>query len=677
MSIQNPKRKSGINYSGSSDHLKKDFEIHKVVNFRIRIFMLILVGLVGLLVYRLYTLQIVQAEHFQDLLLKQQTANVTNPTMRGEFLDRNGEVIVSNKAVNSVTYSRPSGSTAAVQWDIALAFVRSFTVEDTLNEMDLKTLWLYLNENGNALLTEAEQAQANQGDLSSTSVEALKYERITAEMIDSLTSDERKAFKIKVLMDSASSGQSVTILQDISNEDVAFLAENALLFPGFTFQTSWDREYTDRVQINSIIGSLSSIPYEKLDYYLAAGYSRNDNVGTFGLEYQYEELLSGVKTEYETASDGSLVQTNSGSKGNDLKTSIDLDLQEYVENAITNALTGAEGVEIRETLNQMHMVVSDPQTGDILAIAAIKRTSDGSYINDPQSVFLSAFPVGSVVKGATVYMGLDQGVIEPGEVFLDAPMYIQGTAARHSWRNLGNVSDLQALQLSSNVYMFHIAIRLGGTSYVQNGPLTFPNPEATFDLMRSYYSKFGLGVYTQVDFPREETGYKGVTSQSGAILEFAIGQFDSYTAIQLSQYINTLANGGYRLKPRLVIEALNHDTQTSVYQNNVEILSTVDNQEVLARVREGLRLCVVTNNCGALASKNFTSAAKTGTAQTYNSEFQQNVVNSTFIAFAPFETPKVSVACIAPDAYRDGLTGIANICRDVSAEVMDYYMNSN
>ena len=65
-------------------------------------------------------------------------------------------------------------------------------------------------------------------------------------------------------------------------------------------------------------------------------------------------------------------------------------------------------------------------------------------------------------------------------------------------------------------------------------------------------SEYGLGIKTGIDLPIESLGYSGSSHLPGHLLDFSIGQYDTYTPIQLSQYINTLANGGTRLKPYLL-----------------------------------------------------------------------------------------------------------------------------
>ena len=109
---------------------------------------------------------------------------------------------------------------------------------------------------------------------------------------------------------------------------------------------------------------------------------------------------------------------------------------------------------------------------------------------------------------------------------------IKNTEAKCSWRNLGTLNDLTALKYSSNSYQFQTAIKLGKGKYVFNKPLVLE--EAALKKYREIFSLFGLGVKTGSDF-FESSGYKGAKSSSGSILDFAIGQYDTYTPIQLNQ----------------------------------------------------------------------------------------------------------------------------------------------
>ena len=135
------------------------------------------------------------------------------------------------------------------------------------------------------------------------------------------------------------------------------------------------------------------------------------------------------------------------------------------------------------------------------------------------------------------------------------------------------------LEKSWLVIRYKIAIKIGGGNYVYNEPLSLD--ESAFDKYRDMYAQFGLGVKTGIDLPVESLGYSGTSKLPGHLLDFAIGQYDTYTPIQLSQYINTIANGGKRLKPYLLKEVYTPSEDEStfgelLYETKTEQLGTVD-----------------------------------------------------------------------------------------------------
>lgn len=103
--------------------------------------------------------------------------------------------------------------------------------------------------------------------------------------------------------------------------------------------------------------------------------------------------------------------------------------------------------------------------------------------------------------------------------------------------------------------MFYVAIKLGGGVYVPRETLNI-DPKA-FDILRKDAGELGLGVKTGLDVPKEELGYRGdVTKrQGGNLLDFAIGQYDTYTPMQMAQYVSTIANGGKRIQPHLFMDS--------------------------------------------------------------------------------------------------------------------------
>src|SRR5699024_7218728 len=206
-------------------------------------------------------------------------------------------------------------------------------------------------------------------------------------------------------------------------------------------------------------------------------------------------------------------------------------------------------------LEDVLAIVMNPQTGEILGLSGQHYNKEKArYENTPHKVLYDAHRPGSSIKGATVLAGLDSGVIQPGETLYDSPIVINQTR-KGSYAQLGPVNDISALKRSSNVYMFYIALRLGGEHRYP-----FPNgstPGFNFEgiqTLRNSMNEFGLGVKTGIDFPFESTGYVGPKPHAGLLMDQSIGQYDTYTTLQLGQYVSTIANGGNRIQPTLVKE---------------------------------------------------------------------------------------------------------------------------
>lgn len=185
-----------------------------MINTRLKIFVLILVAIAAGLVFRLYKIQIVGQSHYEDLLSKYSSPPVRMPTMRGEFLDSKGRIIVSNKAVNSITYYPSKMPKGMKEEEVALKFAKQFEIKDELNEDDLKVLWLRKNKLGESLLSEEDRKTIKETDMDQSAVEALKKSRITKEMTDTLSKDDRLAFQVQVKMGNIQMGQPSIILEE-------------------------------------------------------------------------------------------------------------------------------------------------------------------------------------------------------------------------------------------------------------------------------------------------------------------------------------------------------------------------------------------------------------------------------------------------------------------------------
>lgn len=668
-----------------SDKMRKGQEFQKITNNGLQTFGIFMILSFVLLSGRLVYIQVNEHENYKVKLEAYNGKKQVITTPRGRMLDANGNVVVDNVENLTVTYYPASGVNDEIEWELAGKIAERFGIKgDNLTQRDLKDLYIKLSDdNANSKLTDEEIQQLYNGELSDSYIYNVKLQRITDEDLSMFSEELLDAYAVKILMNMAPYNEVKTIIEDVSAEDAAYLIEHQSLYPGFDISFDWKREYPYGDSLRSVLGRVSSkkqgVPAEERLYYQALGYSLNERVGTSGIEQEYEFLLNGTHSIYEITVDPNSKQTvlsevSPGKNGYDLQLTLDMELQNALDEILLDILQREENNQYRPFFEKAYITLMNPSTGDIYAMSSQARI-EGTYYDNSSGVYLEAHIPGSVVKGATIYMGLNEGVVQPNEIINDSPIYIKGTAPKASFRNYGPITDIQAIEKSSNVYMFHIAMRLGGANYVPYAPLNINT--AAFDLMRNYYSMFGLGTETGLDVPFEGTGFFGSSRDAGLLLDFSIGQYDTYTTLQLAQYAATIANDGYRIAPRLVKRAYETNTdQTVVYDNNIEILSQLSgNLDYLERVQLGFKACVDSGNCGAsLVNVNQDVAAKTGTAETtYIHEGKAySVSNSALIGYAPFDSPKVVFSCVAPNAsLNENLQ--SNICMEIVGKSLEEF----
>ena len=275
-------------------------------------------------------------------------------------------------------------------------------------------------------------------------------------------------------------------------------------------------------------------------------------------------------------------------------------------------------------------------------------------------VITTTVVAGSVVKGASQLVGYNTGSLKIGEVRNDSCIKIAATKEKCSVYYMGNIDDIQALAKSSNTYQFNTAIKVGKGNYQYNKPLVID--KNAFNIYRDTFAEFGLGIKTGIDLPNESLGYKGTSTMPGHLLDFSIGQYDTYTPIQISQYISTLANNGDRMKMNLLKKVYNSDGSL-IYENKPTKLNKVNTKkEYLDRVKLGFRYANIYGTAVGYVDLGYKPASKTGTSQSFIDTNNDGVVDTetisnAFISFAPYDNPKVAFTIISPDvSHNKGYT---------------------
>jgi cell division protein FtsI/penicillin-binding protein 2 len=355
-------------------------------------------------------------------------------------------------------------------------------------------------------------------------------------------------------------------------------------------------------------------------------------------------------------------------------------LQQEIENIIVENIKRAKSEPNTQYLNKTFVIVTDAKTGGIIAMAGKQVVGDDVY-DYSSGVINSSYVVGSVVKGASHIVGYNTGALKIGEVRVDDCIKIKSTPEKCSFMYLGTLNDLTALKRSSNTYQFHTAIKVGGGTYCYNCGLAL-NPDA-FNTYRNVFKQFGLGVKTDIDLPSEKLGVTGKKTDSGLLLDLAIGQYDTYTPIELSQYITTIANSGIRIKPYILDKVIDSKGKT-IYQSKRTELNTVTTDSIyMKRIQEGFKEVLEYGGTGSgyidLSKK---PAGKTGTSQSFldtngDGKADTETISTTFVSYLPYDDPKVTFTIVTPDTSTYSDTEYTSfITKRIAQQVTNTYFKS-
>ena len=440
------------------------------------------------------------------------------------------------------------------------------------------------------------------------------------------------------------------ILKDNLDEKEISLVLNSDV-KGLFIKESFDRFYPYKDTLKNVLGSVGPIQKENKNYYLKKGYKLYEKVGISGLEKEYEEYLNGTNAKYKVNNDNSLTLVSEGKKGSDLYLSIDINLVNEINTIIKEELVKAKKHLNTQYLNDTYVIVGNPKTSEVYSLNGQRYLNDETFTDISLNNINSAFTMGSVVKGATISVGYKYNLIEKGKKILDGCVKLKNKTEKCSFKKLGYLDDVSALKMSSNYYQFLIAISLFGKKYTPNMDLNATEKE--FNIYRDVLSSYGLGVITGIDLPNEKPGLKGNIISDDLLLNLAIGQYDTYTPIELFNYINTLAMKGKRISPSLVNEIKNNDF--IIYKNKHEVVDNVQiSNEDFNQIHRGFYE-VMNNGTGlGFMNRNLLPAGKTGTSESFidtnnDGKIDTKTLTLTMAGFFPYDDPKVSLIVVCPN----------------------------
>ncbi|TCP31133.1 cell elongation-specific peptidoglycan D,D-transpeptidase [Scopulibacillus darangshiensis] len=666
------------------DHEKRTKKKRNHLPFRLNILFLAVFLAFSVLILRLGVVQIVKGKEYQDKANETDHAKTQLDSARGKIYAANGTVLADNQAELAVVYIRKPGTTSKDNLKTAKKLAKLINMDDSkVTERDEKDYWILTHSDAyDQKLTQAEQKNFKEDPKEADKAYDLVLDRITKKDLDSISKADMEVIAIKRELDQSTDLTPHFIKKDLSEKELALIGEHLGDFDGkIDTAVASTRKYPNGDYF--FLGQVKDIPSELVDGFLAKGYNRNDKVGVSNLEEEYEDALRGIPTTLTfTTKNGKAVNTpekKEGQRGYDIQLTINNKLQKEIAKIIDKDISNTKHTFPQPKLDSAYAVVMDPHTGGILAIVGRKIDhSTGKFEDASSGAIYNAFQMGSAVKGATVLGGFQYNAVP--EYFNDMPIVYKNGGRFKSYSDFGTLTPETALEHSSNVFMAKIASNMAGFKLrPENGHykarvFTGEHYRKAFENLRQAYGQFGLGVETGVDLPFESTGYEGgIPKEGGKIMQFAIGQFDTYTPLQLAQYASTIANGGYRLAPHFLksIHAPTNDPKKlgpTIYHYEPKVLNHIKNtQEEIDRVQRGFYLVTHAPNgtapsLGHRDNAKYKIAAKTGTAQ-IDVENDPELYNKSLVAYAPYDDPKVVVAVVVPE-IKHGETNL-DIAQDI------------
>ena len=668
----------------------RKFNSHSIpirLNLLFSIVILLFMTIIGRLLY----MQVLNKDFYEKKLASASQTKVTTSSARGEIYDASGKPLVENTLKQVVSFTRSNKMTAKDLKEIASQLLGYVSITSpNLTERQLADYYLadpeIYKKTVEALPSEkrldSDGNRLSESELYNNAVDSVQTSQLN------YTEDEKKEIYLFSQLNAVGNFATGTIATDpLNDSQVAVIASISKEMPGISISTSWDRKILE-TSLSSIVGSVSSekagLPAEEAEAYLKKGYSLNDRVGTSYLEKQYEETLQGKRSVKEIHLDkyGNMESVDTieeGSKGNNIKLTIDLAFQDSVDSLLKSYFNSELANGGAQYSEGVYAVALNPKTGAVLAMSGIKHNLEsGELTPDSLGTVTNVFVPGSVVKAATISSGWENGVLSGNQTLTDQPIVFQGSAPINSWYTLSYgsfpITAVEALEYSSNTYMVQTALGIMGQTYQPNMTVGTSNLESAMAKLRSTFGEYGLGASTGIDLPDESTGFIPKDYDLANYLNNAFGQFDNYTPMQLAQYVATIANNGVRLAPRIVEGIYDNNEQGGlgelIKQNDSTEMNKINISESdMSILQQGFYQ--VSHGTSALTTgRAFSNGAavsisgKTGTAESYVNGGQK-ANNTNAVAYAPTDNPQIAVAVVFP--HNTNLTnGVGpSIARDI------------
>ena len=676
--------------------------MERITRFRALAMLLVFALILSAFSVRLYALQMMGAG---DIVADSDTYTTyyTVKAVRGNLLDRNGNVMVGNRASYNLVFNNFVLTNADKPNDhllrlvkmadqLGVEYIEHFPVTETRP-------YEYTLVEQNAAWQGYFQAYLREMDIDSdiSASRLMEALRSRYKIPDDWTDEEARAviglrYELKLRTD-ITNLSSYVFLEDVPDDVLNAILE--LNVPGLDAQATTTREYYTTYAAH-ILGTYAAIDPDQWPEYKEKGYKMDDKIGQSGLEKAFEEYLHGTDGRLAKVvdKDGNIVSqyyVKEPVAGHNVETSIDLNLQMVAEEAMKEVhdslveSNGTDGAGNGADIEGISCVVMNTRTGEILACASYPSYDPATFnkmynelMADPlkptrNRALHEAYPPGSTYKIAMSIAGLETGTIGRYTEIRDDGVFTKyGTPSprclvyTRTGGTHGYLDVAGALRVSCNYFY-----------YVLGDKMDWEDVDAVT-------KSLGLGEHTGIELDEnvgrranEETKKK-LNSGSDAYwyamdqVLASIGQSEHrYTPMQLCSYVAAVANKGTRYAATFMKRVVSSDYSTLVEENTREVLSVTEmSAETVAAVFDGMhQVTSAPGGSGASAFRGFDIAVcgKTGTAEHETGGSS----NGAFVCFAPMENPEIAVAVYGEKA------GSGAYMARVARAVLDYYFGGD
>ena len=695
--------------------------MERVSKVRAMVFLSLFLLVFVLFAAKLFDLQIIET--------KGDTNNMTTYTSltrvkaaRGDLLDRNGNLLVGNRASYDLVFNHyviesADGANESLYklvkkcQELGIEYIDHFPVTK-------ERPFEYIHENFKAAWQGYYQSylldRGIDSDISANLLIQMLRERYG--FPETWTDEEARAvlgLRYEFDLRGVANISNYVFIEDISDEHLSTLLE--LNTPGLMVESSTVREYYTTYAAH-ILGYVSAMNDKQWAEYKEMGYAMDAFVGQAGFEKAFEDKLhatDGTRVDVvdkegtiieqfwanEYDENGKVIGKKVPKAGNNVETTLDINLQKVAEDELKIAMENLTNPEINQTEGQKEgldaqgaaVVVMEVKTGDILAMASYPTYNLATFVEDFDELeanplkpmynraLQGAYPPGSTFKMATLIAAMNNGLINAETEIEDKGVFTEYDFNRSCllWSNArithGFITAADAIRYSCNYFFYELGFRLD------------------WKQLNEVSAALGLGEPTGVELP-ENVGWRadpeskrrqyGDTLSGGwfpgdEILS-AIGQSENrFTPMQLCVYACTLANKGTRMKATFLNRVVSADYRTLVEENQPKVMSQFEIcNDAYISYMEGMQRVIYES--GGTARKIFNGfedtehtfpadirvCAKTGTAQTFTSVSD----NGAFICFAPANDPEIAVAL-----YGERIAHPTNIAMVAEAIMKAYF----